>query len=68
MIEHLRKRHSIEAQDRPGSAKKPKPTVLTYFGGREKFSQQQLLQKNIFQWIVTEKQPFTTLITSRHKS
>ncbi|KAK9352723.1 hypothetical protein V1523DRAFT_240498 [Lipomyces doorenjongii] len=27
MIEHLRKRHSIEAQDRPESAKKLKPTI-----------------------------------------
>ncbi|KAK9359833.1 hypothetical protein V1504DRAFT_476665 [Lipomyces starkeyi] len=54
MIEHLTKRHSIEAQDRSESAKKPKSTILTYFGGREKLSQQQLLEKNILQWIVTE--------------
>ncbi|KAK9490409.1 hypothetical protein V1508DRAFT_360111 [Lipomyces doorenjongii] len=42
MIQHLRKRHSIEAQGRPESGKKPKPTILTYFGGRETLSQQKL--------------------------
>ncbi|KAJ8098517.1 hypothetical protein POJ06DRAFT_282527 [Lipomyces tetrasporus] len=55
------KRHSIEAQDRPEPTKKPKSSILAYFGEREKLSQQQLLEKNILQWIVTEKQPFTTL-------
>ncbi|KAK9234164.1 hypothetical protein V1525DRAFT_350703, partial [Lipomyces kononenkoae] len=60
-VEHLRKRHSIEAQERPEPAKKPKSSILAYLGEREKLSPQKLLQKNILRWIVADKQPFTTI-------
>ncbi|KAK9250865.1 hypothetical protein V1507DRAFT_393933, partial [Lipomyces tetrasporus] len=61
MVEHLRKRHSIEAQERPEPAKKPKSSILTYIGQREKLSSQKLLEKNILRWIVADRQPFTTI-------
>ncbi|ODQ74594.1 hypothetical protein LIPSTDRAFT_70264, partial [Lipomyces starkeyi NRRL Y-11557] len=47
---HLRKRHSIEAQERPEPAKKPKSSTLAYIGQREKFSPQKLLGKNILRF------------------
>ncbi|KAJ8104379.1 hypothetical protein POJ06DRAFT_244361 [Lipomyces tetrasporus] len=50
MVVHLRKRHSIEAQERPEPAKKPKSSVLAYIGQREKLSPQKLLEKNILRW------------------
>ncbi|KAK9311835.1 hypothetical protein V1524DRAFT_441234, partial [Lipomyces starkeyi] len=61
MIEHLRKRHSIEARERPEPAKKPKSSILAYIGQREKLLPQKLLEKNILRWIVADKQPFTTI-------
>ncbi|ODQ68726.1 hypothetical protein LIPSTDRAFT_40375, partial [Lipomyces starkeyi NRRL Y-11557] len=61
MEEHLRKRHSIEAHERPEPAKKPKSSILAYLGEREKLSPQKLLQKNILRWVVADKQPFTTI-------
>ncbi|KAK9234029.1 hypothetical protein V1525DRAFT_414420 [Lipomyces kononenkoae] len=61
MVEHLRKRHSIEAQERLEPAKEPKSSVLAYLGDRKKLSPQKLLQKNILRWILATKQPFTTI-------
>ncbi|KAK9426983.1 hypothetical protein V1505DRAFT_402798 [Lipomyces doorenjongii] len=54
-------RHSIEAQERPEPAKKPKSSILTYIGQRENLSSQKLLEKNILRWIVADRQPFTTI-------
>ncbi|KAK9384645.1 hypothetical protein V1515DRAFT_582712 [Lipomyces mesembrius] len=61
IVEHLRKRHSIEAQERPEPAKKPTSSILTYIGQRDKLSSQKLLEKKILRWIGADRQPFTTL-------
>lgn len=61
---HLSK-HSIYSPDTasPEASKKPKSTILNLLGAKEKenLTHQQLLEKNILRWIVTEKQAFTTI-------
>jgi hypothetical protein len=62
MARHLEK-HSIYAPDsNPGaSGAKKQPSIATFFKGKQNLTVQQLLERNLLRWIVTEKQAFTTI-------
>ncbi|KAK9258391.1 hypothetical protein V1519DRAFT_360639, partial [Lipomyces tetrasporus] len=62
MARHLEK-HSIYApESSPGaSGTKKQPSIATFFKGKKILTVQQLLERNLLRWIVTEKQAFTTI-------
>ncbi|KAK9366127.1 ribonuclease H-like domain-containing protein [Lipomyces kononenkoae] len=62
MARHLEK-HSIYAPDsNPGASdRKKQPSIADIFKGKQKLTVQQLLERNLLRWIVTEKQAFTTI-------
>ncbi|KAK9241594.1 hypothetical protein V1506DRAFT_550285 [Lipomyces tetrasporus] len=62
MARHLQK-HSIYAPDSMAEASgtEKQPSISEFFKGKQNLTVQQLLEKNLLRWIVTEKQAFTTI-------
>ncbi|KAK9360845.1 hypothetical protein V1504DRAFT_368314, partial [Lipomyces starkeyi] len=66
MTNHLLRKHSIEGPDALPSdpvKNKHRATLPGLWGGkdRENLTHQQLLERNILRWVITNKQPFTVI-------
>jgi hypothetical protein len=62
MKNHLAK-HSIypPSVTNLDSGKKPQLNILSFMGRKESLTHQEILERNLLRWIITEKQAFTTI-------